>query len=66
MLRTSAEHLDICRNSQTIFCKVQSTEISFVEGVGLGLAIQASFMLLLDYLAEARGKIYLDYLQSIN
>ena len=30
-----------------------------LKGVGLGLIIQASFMLLLDYFAESRGKIYL-------
>jgi multidrug transporter EmrE-like cation transporter len=36
------------------------------KGIGLGLAIQAIFMLLLDYFAENRGKVYLDYLQNIN
>jgi hypothetical protein len=36
-----------------------------LKGLGLGLAIQASFMLLLDYFAESRGKVYLDYLQSL-
>lgn len=36
------------------------------KGVGLGLFIQASFMLLLDFFAESRGKIYLEYLQNIN
>ena len=34
MLRTGAEHLNICRNDQTMFRKVQSTEISFVKGCG--------------------------------
>lgn len=35
------------------------------KGVGLGLFIQASFMLLLDFFAESRGKIYLEYLQTL-
>jgi uncharacterized membrane protein len=35
------------------------------KGVGLGLAIQASFMLLLDYFAESRGKTYLEFLQQL-
>ncbi|MFM7852982.1 MAG: hypothetical protein ACKO96_13970 [Flammeovirgaceae bacterium] len=35
------------------------------KGAGLGLFIQASFMLLLDFFAESRGKIYLDYLQTL-
>ena len=34
MLRTGAEHHNICRNNQTMFRKVQSTEISFVKGYG--------------------------------
>jgi hypothetical protein len=35
------------------------------KGIGLGLAIQSSFMLFLDYFAESRGKVYLDYLQTL-
>jgi hypothetical protein len=35
------------------------------KGVGLGLAIQASFMLLLDFFAESRGKTYLEFLQQL-
>jgi hypothetical protein len=34
MLRTGAEHLNICRNRQTMFRKVQRTEISFANGYG--------------------------------
>jgi multidrug transporter EmrE-like cation transporter len=34
------------------------------KGVGLGLFIQASFMLLLDLFAESRGRIYIEYLQT--
>jgi hypothetical protein len=32
MLRTGAAHLNICRNRQTMFRKVRSTEISFAKG----------------------------------
>jgi len=35
------------------------------KGIGLGLFIQASFMLLLDLFAESRGKTYLEYLQTL-
>lgn len=35
------------------------------KGIGLGLFIQASFMLLLDFFAESRGKTYLEYLQTL-
>ncbi|MEW6005927.1 MAG: hypothetical protein AB1695_11495 [Stygiobacter sp.] len=35
------------------------------KGIGLGLFIQASFMLLLDLIAESRGKTYLEYLQTL-
>jgi hypothetical protein len=42
------------------------SEGSFWRGIGLGLVIQATFMLVLDYFAESRGKIYLEYLVSVN
>jgi len=35
------------------------------KGVGLGLSIQAAFMLLLDFFAESRGRDYLAYLQQL-
>ncbi len=35
------------------------------KGIGIGLLIQSSIMLLLDYFAEQRGKIYLDFLTSL-
>ena len=38
---------------------------SILKGIGLGLFIQSGFMLLLDFFAESRGRVYLDYLQSI-
>jgi hypothetical protein len=40
--------------------------MTLLKGIGLGLSIQAIFMLSLDYFAESRGRIYLDYLQGIN
>jgi hypothetical protein len=39
--------------------------MTLLKGIGLGLAIQASFMLLLDFFAESRGKVYMDYLHSL-
>jgi hypothetical protein len=38
---------------------------SFWRGIGLGLLIQAPLMLLFDYFAEARGKVYLAYLMGL-
>lgn len=38
---------------------------TFWKGIGLGLAIQSGFMLLLDYFAESRGAVYLDYLKQL-
>ena len=38
----------------------------FWKGLGLGLLIQASVVLTLDYFAERRGFIYLEYLNSIS
>jgi multidrug transporter EmrE-like cation transporter len=38
---------------------------TLLKGLGLGLAIQAGFMLLLDYFAEHRGGVYLDYLKNL-
>jgi hypothetical protein len=35
------------------------------KGIGLGLFIQASFMLLLDFFAENRGKTYLEFLYTL-
>ncbi len=35
------------------------------KGIGLGLFIQASFMLLLDFFAESRGKTYLEFLYAL-
>ena len=37
----------------------------FWKGLGLALCIQASVVLTLDYFAERRGFIYLEYLKSI-
>jgi multisubunit Na+/H+ antiporter MnhC subunit len=38
---------------------------SLQKGIGLGLLIQSCFMLILDYFAESRGKIYLEYLNTL-
>jgi hypothetical protein len=35
------------------------------KGIGMGLLIQSSIMLFLDYSAEQRGKIYLNFLTSL-
>lgn len=37
----------------------------FWKGLGLGLIIQSGFMLILDYFAETRGKVYLEFLGSL-
>lgn len=41
-------------------------KFDFWKGLGLGLFIQASIVLALDYFAESRGSIYLDYLNSVS
>jgi hypothetical protein len=46
-----------------LFFTFQSLSIG--KGIGLGLTIQAGFMLVLDYFAESRGKIYLEYLSNL-
>jgi hypothetical protein len=40
--------------------------MTFWKGAGLGLFIQAGFMLLLDFFAESRGKVYLEFLRSLH
>jgi hypothetical protein len=35
------------------------------NGIGLGLFIQSSIVLILDFFAERRGEIYLDYLRTL-
>ena len=37
---------------------------TFWRGIGLGLFIQASIVLSLDFFAERRGHIYMEYLQE--
>jgi MFS superfamily sulfate permease-like transporter len=41
-------------------------KMSLLKGIGLGLLIQSSFMLLLDFFAESRGKEYLEFLKSLS
>lgn len=38
---------------------------SLWNGIGVGLFIQSSTVLLLDFFAERRGQVYLEYLKSI-
>ena len=38
---------------------------SFWRGVGAGLAAQSGLMLLLDFFAEQRGQVYLDWLRTL-
>ncbi len=39
--------------------------LTLSKGVGIGLVIQSSVMLVIDFLAEQRGKIYLNFLKSL-
>lgn len=41
-----------------------STNDTFWRGIGLGLFVQASIVLCLDFFAERRGYIYLEYLKE--
>jgi multisubunit Na+/H+ antiporter MnhC subunit len=36
-----------------------------IKGIALSLVIQSSIMLLLDFIAAARGDVYLKFLQSL-
>lgn len=38
---------------------------NLIQGIGLGLIIQSSIMLLLDFAAETRGATYLQFLQNL-
>lgn len=38
---------------------------SLWQGVGAGLVVQAGLMLLLDFFAEQRGQVYLDWLRTL-
>lgn len=58
--------IEICLLGVGLFLFFYFSDSSFWKGVGLGLAIQAGFMLFLDFFAESRGKVYLEYLKSIN
>jgi hypothetical protein len=47
-----------------IFIYFAFAQFEFWKGLGLALFIQASVVLMLDYFAEKRGYIYLDYLNK--
>jgi hypothetical protein len=44
-----------------LFCR----PFTLGKGIGMGLLIQASVLLILDYFAEQRGKEYLNFLKSL-
>jgi hypothetical protein len=41
-----------------------SARASWLQGLGAGLAVQAGLMLVLDFFAEQRGDVYLDWLRG--
>ena len=45
-----------------IFLMYSTQKDTFLRGIGFGLFIQASIVLSLDFFAERRGKVYVDYL----
>lgn len=45
-----------------IFLMYSTQKDTFLRGLGFGLFIQASIVLSLDFFAERRGKVYMDYL----
>ncbi len=45
-----------------IFLMYSTQKDTFLRGIGFGLFIQASIVLSLDFFAERRGKVYMDYL----
>ncbi|MFY7810716.1 MAG: hypothetical protein ACOVQ2_03195 [Flavobacterium sp.] len=48
-----------------IFLMYSTMKDTFWRGIGLGLFIQASIVLCLDFFAERRGHYYLEYLNKI-
>lgn len=42
-----------------------ASKLTLAKGLGLGLSIQAGLMLLLDYFAESRALVYLNYLKDL-
>jgi hypothetical protein len=49
-----------------IILMYSSMNDTFWRGIGLGLFMQASIVLCLDFFAERRGYVYLEYLTQIN
>lgn len=45
-----------------IFLMYSTQKDTFLRGIGFGLFIQATIVLSLDFFAERRGKVYMDYL----
>lgn len=47
-----------------IFLMYSTQKDTFIRGIGFGLFIQASIVLSLDFFAERRGNVYLEYLME--
>ncbi len=58
-------NVEIVLIALSIFLMFTSATSNFCEGVGMGLLIQTTLVLCLDYFAERRGQIYIDYLLNI-
>ena len=39
--------------------------LTLAKGIGIGLVIQSTIMLVVDFLAEQRGRVYLNFLKSL-
>ena len=48
-----------------ILLMYRTMDDTFWRGIGLGLFVQASIVLSLDFFAERRGHIYIEYLQGL-
>jgi hypothetical protein len=48
-----------------LFFMYSSMNDTFWRGIGLGLFVKASIVLILDFFAERRGHIYLEYLKEL-
>ena len=48
-----------------VFLMYSSMNDNLLKGIGLGLFIQASIVLCLDFFAEKRGFVYLEYLKEL-
>lgn len=58
-------NVEIALIALSLFLMFTASTGSFWKGVGMGLLIQATLVLCLDYFAERRAQIYMDYLLKI-